>query len=351
MRPQEAFTMPQSAPISRLALVTLLASAALALACGPPKKADAPPAYRLSGPFTHDNLTVFLIHGDETVKGKNFLTLDEALAQKKAVVHETKQVNELSVENLSEKEEVFIQAGDIVKGGQQDRTIAYDLVVPPKSGKVPLKSFCVEAGRWTRRGGESVERFDSSATNLPTNSQKLAARKAMKQEEVWEKVAEAQRALRSNVGAEVQAAQSQSSLQLTLEHKKVLEAIDGYVKKLLSSPEGKKDVIGYAVCINGKVNNADVYGNNALFLKLWPKLLKASAVEAVAELKKGKKFDAPKAEAVLTFLTDVEKGKRGEKKINDRLLQVERETDRGCLFITCPRDQKGAAVRRSYVAK
>jgi hypothetical protein len=344
--------MPQSPLASRLALAALLGSAALALACGPPKKkADAPPAYRLSGPFTHDNLTVFLIHGDETIKGKNFLTLEEALAQKKAIVHETQQVNELSVENLSDKEEVFIQAGDIVKGGQQDRTIAYDLIVPPKSGKVPLKSFCVEHGRWTRRGAEDVRRFESSATNLPTNSTKLAARKAMKQEEVWENVARDQIKLRANVGADVQAAQSRSSLQLTLEHKKLLEAIDGYVKKLQKGPEGKNDVIGYAVCINGKVNNADVYGNNALFLKLWPKLLKASAVEAVAELKKDKKFDAPKAETVQTFLADVEKGKGDEKKINDKLLQVERETDKGCLFLTCPSDQRGAAVRRSYVAK
>jgi hypothetical protein len=99
------------------------------------------------------------------------------------------------------------------------------------------------------------------------------------------------------------------------------------------------------------VNNADVYAANGLFLKLWPKLLKASAVEAVAGVKKDKKFDPPTAEAVLAFLTDVEKGKREEKKINDRLSQVDRETAKACLFMTCDRDQQGAAVRRSYVAK
>src|SRR5262245_19304570 len=44
--------------------------------------------YRLSGPYTHDNLTVFLVHGPETLDGKSFLTLREALAQGKAVVHE-----------------------------------------------------------------------------------------------------------------------------------------------------------------------------------------------------------------------------------------------------------------------
>jgi hypothetical protein len=158
-------------------------------------------------------------------------------------------------------------------------------------------------------------------------------------------------ALAKNVAAPVQAAESKTSLQLTLEHKKVVEAIDAYVKKLQDSPESKKDVIGYVVCLNGKVNNADVYASNSLFLKLWPKLLKSSAVEAVAELQKDKKFDAPKAEAVLAFLADAEKGKKAEKDVNKRLQQVERESAKSYFFETCDRDQKGASVRRSYIAK
>jgi hypothetical protein len=340
--------------VRRPVLAALLLGAVAALAFEQPpaqKQAEATPAYRLSGPYTLGNLTIFLIHGHDQIQGKSFLTLDEALAQKKAVVHETRQVNELSIENLSETEEVFVQAGDIVKGGQQDRTIAFDLVVPPKSGKVALKSFCVEVGRWTRRGGEDAAKFDSSRDNLASNGQKLAARKEMKQEKVWENVTRTQCALKENLQAEVRSPTSASSLQLTLEHKKVLEAIDAYVKKLQGCPEGKNDVIGYAACINGKVNNADVYACHSLFLKLWPKLLKASAVEAVAELKKDGKLDAPRAELVQTFLADVEKGKRAEMKINERLRQVQRETPRACLFETCDRDHKGAAVRRSYVGK
>jgi hypothetical protein len=354
--------MPHVTHTDRWILPALLIGAALALAFEqpPPQKAT-PPAYRLSGPYTEGNLTIFLIHGDDQVKGKDFLTLDEALAQKKAVVHETQQVNELSIENLSDKQEVFVQAGDIVKGGQQDRTIAFDLIVPPKSGKVPLKSFCVESGRWTRRGAEDASQFGSSKDNLPTNSAKLAARKEMKQEKVWENVSKAQAGLGRRImpgsgsaatgEVGVRAAQSPTSLQLTLEHKKVLEATDAYVKKLQDGPKGKGDVIGYAACINGKVNNAEVYACNSLFVKLWPKLLKASAVEAVAEKNMDRKAAAPTAEAVQAFLADVDKGKRQEKKINERLQQVERETPAACLFETRDRAQNGAAVRKSYVGK
>jgi hypothetical protein len=31
--------------------------------------------YRLSGPFTHKNLTIFLIHGKNMIEGSSFLTL------------------------------------------------------------------------------------------------------------------------------------------------------------------------------------------------------------------------------------------------------------------------------------
>src|SRR6185503_6556161 len=49
--------------------------------------------YRLSGPYTHDNLTVFLVHGRTTLEGTEFLTLEEALREQKAIMHETGSVS------------------------------------------------------------------------------------------------------------------------------------------------------------------------------------------------------------------------------------------------------------------
>src|SRR5437762_12345097 len=54
--------------------------------------------YRLEGPFTRGNLTVFLIHGKDKIKGETFITLQEALVQKKVIVRETRSVNELRSE-------------------------------------------------------------------------------------------------------------------------------------------------------------------------------------------------------------------------------------------------------------
>src|ERR671915_318955 len=129
--------------------------------------------YRISGPYTHKNLTIFLVHGKELMPGKNFLTLQEALAQKKVIVYETKDVNELAIRNLS-NQDVYVQAGDVVRGGEQDRMISPDFIVPPKSRRMPISAFCVESGRWNKRGNEMNASFASSE-NAATNDLKLAA--------------------------------------------------------------------------------------------------------------------------------------------------------------------------------
>src|SRR5262245_9122565 len=331
--------------------LSLAAMAGLGLAAPPlPQKPEEPPRYRVSGPFTHENLSVFFLHGEDQIKGSKILTLDEALAAKKVIVHETKNVNQLAVENVSPTESVFIQAGDIVKGGQQDRTIAIDLLLQPKSGKVAVASFCVEAGRWSGRGKEDVRAFNRSGDAIVGNSLKVAARAAGgKQREVWDKVKDAQEKLGGNVKANVTAKASASSLALTLEHKKVLEAVDTYVKKLQGSLDRQADVVGYAVAINGKVNNADVYASSDLFRKLWPKLLKNSAIEAVAEKKEKLKFDTPRPEAVTAFLADAARGKRSEKTTVGALKEVQCESEKNFLFET--RASAGAVLRRSYVCK
>jgi len=97
----------------------------------------------------HENLAIFFIHG-KSAPGKVPLTLEEAMARRQVQVRETGNVNQLEIENLG-NEEVFIQSGDIVKGGQQDRTLMVSLELPPKSVRVPIAASCGEQGRWSPR--------------------------------------------------------------------------------------------------------------------------------------------------------------------------------------------------------
>ena len=306
--------------------------------------------YRLSGPYTHKNLTIFLIHGKNLMEGKTPLTLQEALEQKKVIVYETQDVNKLSIENVS-GEDVYVQSGDIVKGGQQDRLLAVDLIVPPKSGKIPIAAFCVEQGRWSRRGNEQAGYFSSSAEGAVTKDIKLAAKQANSQSGVWKNVTEAQDKLSENLSVTVNSSASPSSLQLAVENRKVQETASEYTKALAKIVEGKADVIGYAFAINGDINSADVYASNGLFLKLWPKLLKANAVEAIAELQKDNEFQPATVDQVKSFIAEAGTGKSAEKEVTARIKLFTREDERNIMFETRDRAKAGAWIHRNYIRK
>ncbi|MGH6960072.1 MAG: ARPP-1 family domain-containing protein, partial [Dongiaceae bacterium] len=196
---------------------------------------------RISGPYESGNLSVFLIHAEPATGGGSaadaYLTLDEALATGQAAVYETGDVNELKVENKSKDRTLFIQAGDIVKGGRQDRVLSVDLILPPGSGKVPITAFCVEHGRWSARGQESAQQFASADKSLAGKDLKLAAKSKRSQTEVWNAVAETQAKLAASVGEEVAAPASPTSLQLSLENEKVAEAVGKHVTALAALVE------------------------------------------------------------------------------------------------------------------
>src|SRR6267142_3758470 len=305
--------------------------------------------YRLEGPFTRGNLTVFLIHGKDRIKGQTFITLQEALVQRKVIVRETRSVNELSIENIS-SEEVFVQSGDIVKGGQQDRMLVVDLILPPHSGKIPIAAFCVENGRWSRRGNEEVTTFNSSSNTVASREVKLAAKARGSQGDVWREVAAAQDKLSANVGGDVKNEASPTSFQLALENKEVQKTAENYIDALSGIVNGKTDVIGYVFAINGKINSADIYASSVLFKKLWPKLLKASAIEAIAELRRGEKFSAPPADAVRGFLDD-SKGTEKEKDVSSRVQTVTRESSGSVFFETRDKAKSNVWVHRNVIKK
>ena len=306
--------------------------------------------YRLEGPFTHGNLSVFLIHGKDRIKGVTFITLQEALVQKKVIVRETRSVNSLTIENVSAAE-VYVQSGDIVKGGAQDRMLTTDLILPPRSGKIPIAAFCVENGRWSQRGNEAVGVFNSSANTVASREVELAAKMKQSQGDVWREVAVAQDKLSSNTGADVKSAASPTSFQLALENKSVQANADNYVNAMDNLLDSRTDVIGYVFAINGKINSADVYASSALFKKLWPKLLKASAIEAVAEVRKGEKFAAPKPAEVMGFLDDSSRGAEKQKDVSGRVQMVTRESDENVFFETRDRAKADAWVHRNIIKK
>jgi hypothetical protein len=307
--------------------------------------------YRISTPYSHKNLTIFLIHGKDQTTKSNVMTLQEAMERKLFVVYETSEVNELEVENLSKTQDVFIQSGDIVKGGKQDRVLAVSIIIPARSGRVKIEAFCVESGRWSKRGNEEAGKFTSSNDRIVTKELKIAANATRSQQEVWAKVSEAQGRLSSNIGDSVNAAASSSSLQLSLENKKVVATVDEYVRNLSGIADGKSDVIGYAFAINGRMNSADVYVSNSLFKKVWLKNLKATATEAVSEARSVRLADPVKADAVKSMISESERARSSERATGPSGTRLVTREDKDNVMVEARDEKSKVVVHKSYVRK
>jgi hypothetical protein len=355
------------------AFVHLVASVLVSLPFAASAFADA--GLQVSGPIVHDNLAIYLVHGAGG-GGAVPLTLQEALAKGAVKVHETGSVNELTVENTG-KDEVYVQAGDIVKGGQQDRVLSVDLLLPPRSGEVSIAAFCVEHGRWTARGNEDVRQFSSATSAMPSHEAKVAMRAyavtaavpaadasastmayaggggggagvGESQQEIWSTVRKTQDSLSHSLGVLLAAPASPSSLQLSLENDKLKQAQTAYIAALQGAGETGDDIVGYVFAINGKVNSGDVYASNALFRKMWSKLLAANVTEAIS-VKEAASAALPSVKDVEAFLLAASSGVKAERAINASVRLATRDGD-GSLYAETRRAD-GSWVHRNYLAK
>ena len=344
------------------------------LGCGLLSAAPASPDFKLSGPYTHDNLTIFLIHAPSTQAGKQYVTLKDAMEAKKVFVYETGNVTSLAVENVS-SDSVFIQGGDIVKGGQQDRVIPNDFLLPPKSGRLPVSAFCVEPGRWSQRGAESVKSFSVSSAILPSQGLKKAAIVDHDQRKVWDEVAKEGAALSlteqmglsakadrfdrtdgthldagvgaGTIGSAAGSVASPSSLQLMLESKPVREASEPYVAALTKAVRWTADIVGFASMVNGEVQSVDVYASPTLFTALWPKLLRSSAIEA-GRLRRKSEFPPGKAGDIETLLYLTQDGPTFVIDVRNNVKLIRYETPTQIMIESREGD---SLIHRSYLKK
>jgi hypothetical protein len=169
-----------------------------------------------------------------------------------------------------------------------------------------------------------------------------------RQSYVWRDVADTQTKLARNLGAPVAAPESRSSLQLSLENEKLKASIAGYLKALEPKLAAAPDALGFVFAVNGALNSADLYPSHGLFAKLWPKLLRAAATEAIAE-KNGRSPAPPTLEQVTAFLDAAEQGRAGERGIDAHTRLATRESDKAYLFET--RRTNGAWLHRNYLAR
>jgi hypothetical protein len=207
------------------------------------------------------------------------------------------EVNRLMVVNRSSKP-LYLMPGEVVVGGDQDRTIGEETIIEANGKPVSIDVFCVEHGRWGGRdvaqsapllralggAGTPVELESSArkakagkfvATTGPLGKAgRVAVQSAKSQQAVWDNVAKTNAALKvdSESGAFTEAYAA----------KPVRDDLEPFVAALSAKVGSTSRVVGAVVAINGKIESVDVFESTPLFRKLWPKLLKSYALDAVS---------------------------------------------------------------------
>ena len=303
---------------------------------------------RVSGPYVHENMSVFLLHSAEQDK-RDFITLDQGFEKKQVTVTEKarEQVGELILENNSDRF-LFLQEGDRLQGGKQDRIIVTSLVVPPKSGPMPLPTYCCEQSRWTL--GKDGKNFGGSSNAiLPDKGIRYSAKSSSGrsgQGEVWREVARQKMEAQKKLGS----SNTNSSLNETLDSKEVKKICADCDRVFKDLPGKHPDAIGVAVAVNGKVEEVNIYPNSQLFVALFPRLVQSYAVQANLDKDKLKGKPAP---AVAT--ADVEKFMTSGKEQTKRFETI--NADNGIRLrdltgeLECVTAYKGQAIHRQWISK
>ncbi len=269
--------------------------------------------YRLSGPYAHKNLAVYLIHTDNR-DDREFLTLNEGLKSGlvKVTEMENEQVSSLLVENLSDKP-LFLQEGDRVTGGKQDRTIYSSLAIAAKSGPQRIPSFCIEPSRWS--GGKVF--MHNANPGYASNSVRQAAKLSMNQGLVWERVGMTKQRLSRVLGT----GNDTTSLNEAIDSKKIVEATKDFQMQLGKLLDEHKDAVGFAFAVNGEILEVNAFPGNRLAARIFPRLVETYGVDAVVAAvvdKQAVKNKAPAKDKVLAFMkTSVKKKAERNERIND----------------------------------
>lgn len=305
--------------------------------------------------INHKNLQIFLIKATTTADNLIYTPLQKAMKKKWVEIIETSDVNELAITNHSDKT-IFIHAGDIVKGGKQDRTLAYDMVIAPKVKREKLSSFCVESDRWHQRGEEDVAGFTSNENMLTSRDLKIASKEVNSQTYVWSEVAEQQTKLSANVSSHysidvnVRDNASASSLELTLENKDLKE-----LKKLYKTTFNDLNMTaftGFACAINGELYSIDIYNNQQLFLGLWDKLLNAAIIEAISDLDtKAEVFTPLSIKDLQQSLTIASQAKQASKTLNPRTEWLSKEDSTKILFTSLDKGNASKWVHKNLIIR
>lgn len=221
-------------------------------------------------------------------------------------------VNTLTVQNKSE-ETAFLMAGDVVQGGKQDRVIAQDMVVPPRTiADIPV--FCVEPHRWQAQPEEGPAAENDPRTaeqnkriyaftgyyNVAANGIRRSATLSKNQQEVWDRVGQV---------TALHKAESSTGAYAALEGSgPFTQARSRYLSFFEDKFDGTENVVGIVAVTGDEFIGADIFAHPELFKKQYKALIHSYITDAITH---GEKVRVESAE-VKRYEQQLWKKLRGE---------------------------------------
>ncbi len=225
---------------------------------------------RVGEAIEYRNLKIFPLVAKKILSTQSYVTLDEAMDRGWLRIKEagSGQVNSVEIKNNGYKM-VFVMTGEMISGAKQDRMLKEDVLIPSKSGWIRVPVYCVEHGRWTQVSPE----FKSERLLVP-NVLRQKAKITESQSEVWDEIAASQHRMGITSAT--------GTVRANYEDEAVQKEIAEYTRKLEKVPKLSNATIGVVVTTGNRIICFDMFVNNGLLKKLWRKLTKSYAVDALS---------------------------------------------------------------------
>ncbi|HEX5316521.1 MAG TPA: DUF6569 family protein [Candidatus Kapabacteria bacterium] len=337
-------------------------------------------------PRTHGPLTIWILDGD-TMMQHPYRTLEQALSDGEAIIH-NENSQTLWIENRSDSD-LFLQAGDLIKGGQQDRMIASDRILPAHDTARDLQVYCIEQGRSTQRNAEPIETFSASHWMAPLAHTRLVARHELTeklltphvggltspdtnelklfqslgnlpqplgtidaaQESIWNDVTKVQSGLTETLRDSVTRNASPTSLELSLENNSLADREHSFENLFGDLATKDSHSIGFAYAIDGHIVGVEQYVSHDLFAAMWPKLLRSVAAAALSNpnVSPPSNSSTPSTKDVESF-QDAPGNRTSRQSIDTRTLIEASKTDGATRFVTWDQKFLRAPLHAEWIA-
>lgn len=248
---------------------------------------------KVNEPLSYKNLTIFPLTLEKVTGEGSILTQEEAMKSGYLRIYEKEraEVNNVLVENLS-RSYIFLMAGELLAGCKQDRMVAYDTLIPPRSGRMYLRVYCTERGRWVHKS----EAFKSLPFTANPRMRKIVI-ETENQEMVWLEV--------SKKRAELKSAPSETeAFQDIVKDKRVGKEIEDYVENIQKRFPFSESVAGVVATNGDDIICMDIFYHPKIFKKLWRKLLHGYVIDSIGKEENLKELKVDRIEAFISEISE-----------------------------------------------